>query len=61
VKERPVLSVNEVAKLLGLNRNSVYEAAKRGELPIIRLGRRVLISRAGLQRMLDEGDAPKAA
>ena len=61
MKERPVLSVNEVAKLLGLNRNSVYEAAKRGELPIIRLGRRVLISRAGLQRMLDEGDAPKAA
>jgi excisionase family DNA binding protein len=61
VKEGPVLSVNEAAKLLGLNRNSVYEAAKRGELPIIRLGRRVLISRAGLQRMLDEGDAPKAA
>jgi len=61
MSERPVLSVDEAAELLGLNRNSVYEAAKRGELPTIRVGRRVLISRAGLQRLLDEGNAPKAA
>jgi excisionase family DNA binding protein len=58
---RPVLSVDEAAELLGLNRNSVYEAAKRGELPSIRVGRRVLISRAGLQRLLDEGNAGKTA
>jgi excisionase family DNA binding protein len=61
MSERPVLSVDEAAELLGLNRNSVYEAAKRGELPTIRVGRRVLISRAGLQRLLDQGNAGKAA
>jgi excisionase family DNA binding protein len=60
MSERPVLSVDEAAELLGLNRNSVYEAAKRGELPTIRVGRRVLISRAGLQRLLDQGNAGKA-
>lgn len=61
MKERPVLSVDEASSLLGLNRNTVYESVKRGELPTIRLGRRILISRAGLQRLIDKGGTPEAA
>ena len=48
-----VLTVQETAKYLRLNRNSVYEASKRGDLPIaIRVGRRLLIPRAALERFL---------
>jgi excisionase family DNA binding protein len=48
------LSVTEAAQLLGLSRNGAYEAVKRGELPVIRIGYRVLVSRPALIRMLEE-------
>jgi len=37
------LSVEEVASLLGLGRTATYEAARRGEIPSRRLGRRVIV------------------
>ncbi len=43
-----VLTVDEAAALLRVSRDSVYEAASRGELPHRRIGRRVLFSRAAL-------------
>ena len=46
-------SVPEAARLLGINRNTAYELAARGDLPTIRLGKRVLVVRAGLARLLD--------
>ena len=49
-------SVPEVARLLGINRNTAYELAARGELPTVRLGKRVLIVRAGLERLLSSTD-----
>lgn len=48
-----VLSVNEVANLLGLSRNSTYEGVRRGEIPHIRVGKRLLIPRAALEAMLN--------
>lgn len=54
----PVLSVDEAARLLGgLDRKTIYGAIARGELPALRLGRRILISRAVLDRMLS-GEQP---
>lgn len=41
--ERPVLTVPEVAKLLRIGRTAAYEAVRRGELPVINIGRRVLV------------------
>lgn len=53
------LSIPEVAKLLSIGRNSAYEAARRGELPIVIIGRRILVPIAALERMLLEaGKAP---
>jgi excisionase family DNA binding protein len=45
---REVLNTDEVAELLGVGRNSVYEAAGRGELPHRRMGKRLLFSRAAV-------------
>ena len=51
-QNRPVYTVMETAVLLGLGRNSTYEAITRGQIPSIRVGRRVLVPRAALEHML---------
>jgi len=53
--EQPVrrtATVAEAAKLLGIGRNQAYEAARRGQLPAIRIGKRLLVPLAALERML---------
>lgn len=53
------LSVEEAGRLLGYSRNTAYEAAKTGELPVIRLGRKIRVPKVALQRLLD-GAIPKS-
>ena len=48
-------TIVEAAKLLGIGRNQAYEAAKRGELPVIRIGKRILVLREPLKRILEGG------
>jgi excisionase family DNA binding protein len=55
--ERQTLTVTEASKALGISRNKAYEAAKRGEIPTIKIGGRILVLRAALERML-EGQKP---
>lgn len=47
-----VLSAGEAARLLGVNRKTVYDAAGRGEIPHRRLGKRIIFSRAALLEWL---------
>jgi excisionase family DNA binding protein len=47
-------TVTEAAKLLGISPTSAYEAARRGELPVRVIGRRMLVPRVALLRLLDE-------
>jgi excisionase family DNA binding protein len=56
------LTVEEAARALGIGRSLAYELARRGELPTLRLGRRLLVSKAALDRMLSsiEGQAAPA-
>jgi len=54
------LSVAEAGRLLGLGRNSSYKAARRGELPTLRIGGRILVPREALERMLRETGTPEA-
>jgi excisionase family DNA binding protein len=51
---RLVLSVKEARGQLGLSRGLMYEALRTGQIPSIRIGRRILIPRAALERLLDE-------
>ena len=37
------ISIEQAAKVLGLGRTAAYEAARRGEFPTRRLGRRVVV------------------
>ncbi len=50
--ERPTVSVPEAGEFLGIGRATAYEAAKAGDLPTIRLGKRLVVPTAALRRML---------
>ena len=47
-------TVTESAQLLGISRASAYEAIHRGELPVRVIGRRMLVPRVALLRLLGE-------
>lgn len=49
---RKTLTVEEAARLLGIGRNAAYEAVHRGEIPHLRIGRRLLVPRAAMERLL---------
>jgi hypothetical protein len=44
----------EAGQALGLSRGATYEAARRGEIPTIHLGRLKKVPIAALRRMLEE-------
>lgn len=50
--EIATMSVEEAGRILGIGRGSAYRAARKGEIPTIRLGRRLLVPIAGLQALL---------
>ena len=45
-------SVRQTAKELGIGVNQAYEAVRRGEIPNIKIGKRILVLREPLKRML---------
>ena len=54
--EQPkTISVPEAGRrYFNLKRNGSYEAAHRGEIPVIRIGRRLRVPIVALERMLEE-------
>jgi excisionase family DNA binding protein len=55
--ERLVWSVEEAGRLLGISRAYAYELVARGELPHVRLGRRVVVPKHAIQALLATDDA----
>lgn len=47
------MTVDEAAAELGISRSSAYAAARRGQLPAIRLNRRIVVPRVAFQRWLE--------
>lgn len=58
--EKLTLTVGEAAKCLGIGRNSAYEAIARGEIPVIRVGKRLLVPKVALEKMLSGNDSKSA-
>ncbi len=56
-----VYTVAEAARLLRVSKPTLYEALRTGVVPCLRLGRRVLIPRAGLERLLAGEQASEPA
>lgn len=55
--DRLAVSVSEAAGRLGISRTLAYELAARGELPSVRLGRRIVVPVSALERMVGVSDA----
>jgi excisionase family DNA binding protein len=53
VLDRQTYQVEEVAQILGIGRTAAYEGVRRGEIPSIRVGRRLVVPRAALEKMLE--------
>ena len=47
-----VMSIDEVAKELGISRALTYDAARKGEIPVLRVGRRLLVPRSAFEKFL---------
>jgi excisionase family DNA binding protein len=56
-----VLSVEHAGRLLGLGRSASYEAARRGELPTLKFGRRLLVPTGKVLELLGLDPALLAA
>jgi len=54
---RLALSVEETRLLLGLSRGLMYDSIRKGEIPSIRVGRRILVPRVALERFLEQGSS----
>ena len=53
-KERATLTIPEVGRILGIGRQTAYEMARQGKIPVLRLGRKLLVPKVALERMLAE-------
>jgi hypothetical protein len=59
--EPKTLPVPEAGRLyFGLGRNASYEAARRGDLPTIRIGRLLRVPVVALERKLEEAGRGRA-
>lgn len=52
--EKLTYTVEEVAKLLGLSRSSMYQAIRNNSVPSLRIGGRILISKIELEKLLGQ-------
>jgi excisionase family DNA binding protein len=53
MQDRLTVTVEEAARMLGVSRALGYELVRRGEIPSLRLGRRVVVPRKALEAMVD--------
>jgi excisionase family DNA binding protein len=49
ILQQPTCSVEEFRRVMGISKNPAYEAVKRGEVPSIRMGKRIRIPTAPLK------------
>ena len=63
LRRRPTITVREYAAFIGVSKDTAYEAAARGELRVLHIGRRVLVPTApvleslGLDAGTPDGEA----
>ena len=56
-----VYDVPEAGALLGLNKNAAYAAAKRGDFPVIRIGKLIRVPKAAFHQMLEKSGLARIA
>jgi excisionase family DNA binding protein len=54
--DRVLLTAEEVAEMLGMGVDWIYEQARRGRIPVVRLGRYLRFRRESIEKWLDENE-----
>lgn len=54
-KEKELISVPEVALRLGINKLTAYRCVRNGTIPVLRFGKKMFVSVAMLDRMIQTG------
>lgn len=54
-KETLTLTIPQVSEILGISRGLAYQLARSGQLPVLRLGNRMLMSRIRLDEFIKKG------
>lgn len=52
--DRKTYTVTEMAAVLGIGRTAAYEAVRTGQVPALKIGKRVVIPRVALERLLSD-------
>jgi excisionase family DNA binding protein len=55
-QDRPTITVEQAAAVLGISRQCAYDSVRRGEIKVIKLGRRLVVPTIPLRRRLGELD-----
>ena len=56
-----VYTLDQARKILRLGRNAAYQAIAIGEIPHVRIGKKILIPRLALEQLLGDAAAGKRA
>ena len=56
-QEKMVISVPEAGVLLGISRGQAYLMVKKGRLPVLRLGRRLVVPKPAFMKMLENASS----
>lgn len=59
IDDRLVYDVPEAGAMLGLSRNASYLAAKRGDIPTIKIGKLIRVPKAAFHAMLERAGVGK--
>ena len=54
--KRGTYSVDDAADRLGVSRSTVYEAIKRGDIPSIKIGKRIVVPITPLEQLIASGE-----
>lgn len=58
--EKRTLSVNEFCECVGIGRTKAYELLAQGELEVVRIGRRTLITMRSVDALLERSASPSS-
>ena len=58
MEQQMVYTMKELQPILKCSKNHIYDMVKKGELPTIRLGRKIVLPAHRLQQLLDGGWTP---
>ena len=60
-KAAVVYTIPEICRMFGINKNLAYELARTGQLPVLKLGRRVVCPKVAIDRLLSEASSSSVA